>query len=78
MRLLLFDFIYYYFCFSELANQRPNKKSKNCMVMMSSSPDIPWSQYKQPHDSGINIFREFFLYTTYVFMEEIFIYFIYI
>ena len=37
---------------SELANQRPNKKSKNCMLM-NINPDIPWSQYKAT-DSGTN------------------------
>ena len=32
------------------------------MVMMSISPDIPWSQYKQPHDSGIHILQTLLFY----------------
>jgi len=38
--------------FSELATQRPSKKSKSSMLMMSSN-DIPWSQYKQPPESDL-------------------------
>eukprot|EP00088_Acartia_fossae_P010839 TRINITY_DN1542_c0_g1_i4.p1 TRINITY_DN1542_c0_g1~~TRINITY_DN1542_c0_g1_i4.p1 ORF type:complete len:428 (-),score=71.75 TRINITY_DN1542_c0_g1_i4:95-1378(-) len=39
--------------FSELATQRPVKKSKGAMLMMTS-PDMPWSHYKQPPDSELD------------------------